>query len=196
MRSVLGHNVVRRRHLSMDGLRPNLAFLQVQRDPWNRHSAGTDHQSAMVIRSGTNNTNAALGVGVAERAQANTGAGVFVTTSSSDLRSVASKCSTRLRVARTLAAPAFVPNRDYEPRGFNVEENEEGRFQLEIRTADDYASRTLAMWRQCLHRPTIDCSRSTIPTIARRPTLALKSQPRPRSPMELCSRLTVAAQPW
>ncbi len=37
-----------------------------------------------------------------------------------------------------LGGAAFVPNRDYEPRGFDQNENEEGRFQLEIRTAHDY----------------------------------------------------------
>ncbi len=87
---------------------------------------------------GTSNAGAGLGVGVAERAQNNTGAGVFVDDIIIGFAERGEQVINAPVGRNNLGGSQFVPNRDYEPRGFNQNENEEGRFQLEIRTAYDY----------------------------------------------------------
>ena len=87
---------------------------------------------------GTNNSIGTLGLGVAERAQNNTGAGVFVDDIIIGFAERGEQVLNAPLGRNNLGGTAFVPNRDYEPRGFDQNENEEGRFQLEIRTAQDY----------------------------------------------------------
>ncbi len=135
-----------------------------------------------------NSGSAGLGTGVSERAQANTGAGVFI----DDIIIGFAE-----RGEQVLNAPAgannFIVNRDYEPRGFDLEENEQGRFQLEIRTGEDYG----------ISYPFDDPTRNPPPadylllntydTNSRSvPSLALQVPPRRASLTVHCSRSTAA----
>ncbi len=87
---------------------------------------------------GTSNNNAGLGVGVAERAQNNTGSGVFIDDIIIGFAERGEQVFNAPVGSTNSGGLGFVPNRDYEPRGFGLDENEQGRFQLEIRTAQDY----------------------------------------------------------
>ncbi len=80
---------------------------------------------------GTSNAGSPLGVGVAERAQNNTGDGVFVDDIIIGFAERGEQVINAPLGRNNLGGTSFVTNRDYEPRGFDQNENEEGRFQLE-----------------------------------------------------------------
>ncbi|MCC6507667.1 MAG: cadherin-like domain-containing protein, partial [Pirellulaceae bacterium] len=93
-------------------------------------------------RFGVNNNGTGIGAGVAERGQNNAVNGVFVDDIIIGFAERGEQVFNAPLGNNTQFGANFFPNRDYEPNGFNsggnFEENEEGRFQLEIRTANDY----------------------------------------------------------